>query len=93
MNGFTVYESHDSILIRINLYLGFKDSMKLIDDKDVKSRLSFYNESLYNGYISHISHIYIARAMLHIVFVSFMSINSTHYLFLTYMYVLLSYFA
>ena len=31
-------------LIRINLYLGFKDSMKLIDDKDVKSRLSlFYN--------------------------------------------------
>ena len=51
MNGFTVYESHDSILIRINLYLGFKDSMKLIDDKDVKSRLSFYNESLYNGYI------------------------------------------
>ena len=32
------------LLIRINLYLGFKDSMKLIDDKDVKSRLSlFYN--------------------------------------------------
>ena len=30
--------------MRINLYLGFKDSMKLIDDKDVKSRLSlFYN--------------------------------------------------
>ena len=57
MNGFTVYESHDSILIRINLYLGFKDSMKLIDDKDVKSRLSFYNESLYNGYI-YISYIY-----------------------------------
>ena len=23
-------------LIRINLYLGFKDPMKLIDDKDVK---------------------------------------------------------
>ena len=42
MNGFTIYESHDSILIRINLYLGFKDSMKLIDDKDVKSRLSFF---------------------------------------------------
>ena len=31
-------------MIRINLYLGFKDSMKLRDDKDVKSRLSlFYN--------------------------------------------------
>ena len=29
-------------LIRINLYLGFKDSMKLIDDKDVKSRLSLF---------------------------------------------------
>ena len=44
MNRFTIYESHDSILIRINLYLSFKDSMKLIDDKDVKSRLSlFYN--------------------------------------------------
>ena len=33
-----------NILIRINLYLGFKDSMKLMDDKDVKSILSlFYN--------------------------------------------------
>ena len=33
-----------NILIRINLYLDFKNSMKLIDDKDVKSRLSlFYN--------------------------------------------------
>ena len=32
------------MLIRINLYLGFKDSMKLIDDKYVKSRLMlFYN--------------------------------------------------
>ena len=32
------------IWIRINLYLGFKDSMKLIDDKGVKSKLSlFYN--------------------------------------------------
>ena len=42
--GLLFMESHDSILIRINLYLGFfKDSMKL-DDKDVKSRLSlFYN--------------------------------------------------
>ena len=36
MNGFTIYESRDSMLIRVNLYLGFKDSMKLIDDKDVK---------------------------------------------------------
>ena len=43
-NVFTIYESHDSMLIRINLYLGFKDSMKLIDDKDARSRLSlFYN--------------------------------------------------
>ena len=39
------YTLYTCTLVRINLYLGFKDSMKLmIDDKDVKSRLSlFYN--------------------------------------------------
>ena len=47
MNGFTIYESHDSILIRINLYLGVKDSMKLIDDKDVvEQRKSRFHTSL-----------------------------------------------
>ena len=35
-----LFESHDSILIRINLYLGFKDSMKLIDDKDIQNKRS-----------------------------------------------------